>query len=90
MGTARVPPGPVAVSAGREGMQLRLAVGAMGSSSQRADHFPGLLQPTGVDANMRAEEKGLLPRFRKGQSLVLLVPDIPSRVPCVPQTASLK
>lgn len=83
MDTARVPPDPV--SAGCEGMQLRLGVGGMGSSSQRADHFPGLLQPTGVDTNTRAQEKGQLPCFRKGQSLVLLVPDIPSRVPVYPK-----
>lgn len=90
-GRCHVPPHPVAV--GHEGMQLRLAVGGISSSSQRADHFPGLLQPTGVDANKRAQKKGQPLCFRRGPVFgangarhplqsTLCTPNSPFRVSC--------
>lgn len=64
------------VSVGREGAQLcpSCALGGMGASSQRADHPPGLLQPTGLVDDTKLQKKGRPPRFRRGQRLVQLVP----------------
>lgn len=37
---------------------LRFILRGLGTSSQRADHLPGLLQPTGMADGIRAHKKG--------------------------------